>query len=113
MDFSDNLTIPFECNYPEVPCYFGRLLADNNGMKDTLNKYDLKKRLYLGPTSLDHSLALIMCNLARVKKNDFVYDPFVGTASILIGASHLGSMCFGSDIDIRVLKGGMYAGYHP
>ena len=110
IDFSDNLNIPFNEQYPIVPSYFGRLLTDNNHMKDILNKYDLKKRLYLGPTSLDHSLALIMCNLTRIRKNDFVLDPFVGTASILIGASHLGGICFGTDIDIRVLKGIMYAG---
>jgi tRNA (guanine10-N2)-methyltransferase len=49
-----------------------------------LKKYDLKKRFYLGPTSLDHALAFIMANAARVKRGGFVLDPFVGTASILV-----------------------------
>ncbi len=37
-------------------------------------------------------------------------DPFVGTASILVGASHFGAHCTGFDIDMRVLKGNMHAG---
>jgi tRNA (guanine10-N2)-methyltransferase len=49
-----------------------------------LRKYDLKKRFYLGPTSLDHSLALIMNTISRVRPGCTVLDPFVGTASILV-----------------------------
>lgn len=48
-----------------------------------LRKYDLKKRFYLGPTSLDHSLGLIMSTISGVKSGSVVLDPFVGTASIL------------------------------
>lgn len=94
---------------PQVPCYCGRLLA-RGGMRDELRKYDLKKRLYLGPTSLDHSLALIMANLAGAKKGSMALDPFVGTGSILVALSHFGAHCTGMDIDVRVLKGAMYAG---
>ena len=86
-----------------VPCYCGRLLA-RGGMREELRKYDLKKRLYLGPTSLDHALALIMANLAGAKPGCMALDPFVGTASILIALSHFGAQCFGTDIDVRVLK---------
>ena len=32
-----------------IPCYLGRLLA-HGGMREELKKYDLKSRLYLGPT---------------------------------------------------------------
>lgn len=94
---------------PQVPCYCGRLLA-KGGMRDELRKYDLKKRLYLGPTTLDHSLALIMANISGVKRGSMALDPFVGTASILIALSHFGAHCTGMDIDVRVLKGAMYAG---
>jgi tRNA (guanine10-N2)-methyltransferase len=59
-------------------------------MKDVLRKIDLKKRLYLGPTTLDHHLTLILCNLARVQPGFLAYDPFVGTASILVALTHLG-----------------------
>lgn len=36
---------------PEVPCYFGRV-AGIGGMKKIQEKFNLKNRLYLGPTSL-------------------------------------------------------------
>lgn len=49
-----------------------------------MNKYDLKKRLYIGPTSLDHSLAILMANASMIKKGSIVLDPFVGTASLLV-----------------------------
>ena len=38
-------------------------------------------------------------------KNERVYDPFVGTGSLLIPPSYFGCKTFGSDIDIRVLRG--------
>lgn len=46
------------------------------------SKYNLKLRPYLGPTSTDHELALLMANQGQVSPGDFVYDPFVGTGSI-------------------------------
>ena len=35
-----------------------------------------------------------------------VYDPFVGTGSILVAAAHLGAITLGADIDIRVIRDG-------
>lgn len=46
-----------------------------------------------------------MANQGQVKPGDMVYDPFVGTGSIAIACTHYGSTQFGSDLDIRVLKG--------
>lgn len=34
--------------------------------KGLLDVYTLKKRLYLGPTSMDTELALVMCNMGQV-----------------------------------------------
>lgn len=93
----------------DVPTYFGRLLS-RGGMKETLKVHDLKKRLYLGPTSLDDSLALILANISGVQSGMLAYDPFVGTASILVALTQLGAVCTGSDIDPRVLRGEMHAG---
>ena len=42
----------------------------------------------------------------QVKKGDLVYDPFVGTGSILVAASYYGAVTLGSDIDARVVKDG-------
>lgn len=32
-------------------------------------------------------------------------DPFVGTGSILVACANFGAFCFGTDIDVRVLRG--------
>ena len=113
MDFSHfkqtNQKLIF-CPDPEdLYCFFGQQLSIG-GMREELKKYSLKSRLYLGPTSLDTSLSFIMMNIAAVQRGSVVLDPFVGTASLLITAAHHGALCFGTDIDIRVLKGNMYAG---
>lgn len=40
-----------------------------------------------------------------MNKTDFIYDPFVGTGGLLIPCSHFGALCFGTEIDKRVLQG--------
>ena len=45
--------------------------------------------------------------LMQVRRGHLVYDPFVGTGSILVAASHFGAHTFGADIDIRVVRDGM------
>ena len=35
-----------------------------------------------------------------------VYDPFVGTGSLLVAAAHLGAVTLGADIDVRVVRDG-------
>lgn len=91
------------------PTFFGRKVCDG-GMKDELRKYSLKKRVYLGPTSLDDALGMILCNMGLVQKQMFAYEPFIGTGSIAIAMTHFGAMVTGSDIDPRVLRGDMHAG---
>ncbi len=65
----------------------------------------LPMRAYLGPTSMNSRLSVIMSNMAQVKCGSVVLDPFVGTGSILVPASTLGAMCIGMDIDGRILAG--------
>ena len=40
-----------------------------------------------------------------MKTGDLVYDPFVGSGSIALAMSHFGAHVFGSDLDMRVLRG--------
>jgi tRNA (guanine10-N2)-methyltransferase len=68
-------------------------------------QYSLKKRLYLGPTSMDSELSFIMTNLGHVQAGSMVMDPFVGTGSILLSCALRGAYCVGTDIDLRVLRG--------
>ncbi|CAI2370942.1 unnamed protein product [Moneuplotes crassus] len=84
----------------EVAC-----MSWKNNTSNFYAKYDLKARPYLGPTSTSHELAFLMANQAELKEGDLVFDPFVGTGSILIACSALKAFCFGSDIDLRVLQG--------
>lgn len=54
---------------------------------------------------MDPQLSLIMANQALVQKGDIVLDPFVGTGSLLVAASHFGGYTIGTDIDFLMLHG--------
>ena len=84
--------------------YFGREVG-RGAREHLISRLDLKKREYLGPTSMDHEIALLMANMAHARPGALVLDPFVGTGSNLIACGIFGAHCFGTDIDIRVLKG--------
>lgn len=86
--------------------YFGLEVAKSKIKRCSFhNKYNLPQREYLGPTTTDIELALLMANQGQVSENSVVLDPFVGTGGILLAASHFGAICYGGDIDMRVLKG--------
>ena len=91
-----------------IAYYFGRVLGGrmrNNGGSRGLEHYSLKSRPYLGPTSMDDELSFVMTSLGKVTKGTIVFDPFVGTGSILLSCAMRGAYCIGSDIDIRVIRG--------
>jgi tRNA (guanine10-N2)-methyltransferase len=108
---------------PPLAVYFGRALCGarlfqrqivttthslGDDVKNTTTRIDawsLKNRVYLGPTSMDAELSLVMTNLGQVQKSHVVLDPFVGTGSILLACALRGAHCIGTDIDIRVLRG--------
>ena len=46
-----------------------------------------------------------MANQGLVKPGHLVYDPFFGSGSIGIACNYLKARTFGSDLDIRILKG--------
>ncbi|CAG8455026.1 13225_t:CDS:10 [Acaulospora morrowiae] len=83
--------------------YFGRLIASGN--RDLINKYNLKKRSYIGNTSMDAELSLVMANQALATAGKLIYDPFVGTGSFLFTCAHHGAYTMGSDIDGRQIRG--------
>ena len=49
-----------------------------------------------------------MANQAKIGKGSMVLDPFCGTGSLLLSAAHFGSISFGADIDLQVLRGNKY-----
>lgn len=92
-------------NVPEQPeaILFGRLIS--HGQRDLIQKLSLKTRKFIGNTSMDPALSLLMANQCAVKAGDLVFDPFVGTGSLLVTAAHFGAYVFGSDIDYLMLHG--------
>ncbi|KAK9842023.1 hypothetical protein WJX81_004620 [Elliptochloris bilobata] len=94
-------------NVPEVAeprVYFGRQVAASN--RRVISNYALAQRAYIGPTSMNTEVAFIMCNLAQVRRSSLVYDPFVGTGSLLLAAASMGAVTLGADIDVRVVRDG-------
>eukprot|EP01063_Lacrimia_lanifica_P020583 TRINITY_DN27884_c0_g1_i1.p1 TRINITY_DN27884_c0_g1~~TRINITY_DN27884_c0_g1_i1.p1 ORF type:complete len:576 (+),score=198.21 TRINITY_DN27884_c0_g1_i1:76-1728(+) len=86
---------------PLTRVYFARLLGV--GARKDFDAYSLKTRAYIGTTTMVPELCMLMANIACVKKNSLVWDPFCGTGSTLVSSAHYGAHCFGSDLDGRAL----------
>ncbi|KAG7626655.1 putative tRNA (guanine(10)-N(2))-methyltransferase [Arabidopsis thaliana] len=84
--------------------FFGREVGFAD--RKLLPTFQLKSRTYLGPTAMDAEMAFLMANQAKATSGKLVYDPFVGTGSILVSAARFGAMTMGADIDIRVVRDG-------
>ena len=90
---------------PPLGVYFGRILGGPRKGRNGLELYNLKNRVFLRLTSMDAELSFVMTSYGQVQKGSVVYDPFVGTGSIILLSCALrGAYCIGSDIDIRILK---------
>ncbi|KFG86631.1 RNA methylase family protein [Metarhizium anisopliae] len=83
--------------------YLGRLVGKSS--RETVLKFDLKKRGYISTTSMDSELSLITANIALAGPGKLFYDPFVGTGSFPIACACFGAMAWGSDIDGRSMRG--------
>ena len=46
-----------------------------------------------------------MANMVLADKGKLIFDPFVGTGSILVAAASMGAVCMGTDIENNVLHG--------
>lgn len=85
--------------------WFGRQIQLSARVLGVLDKYDLKRRKYIGTTSFEAELSLVTCNIGQVSAGKIVYDPFAGTGSFLVAAANFGGIPIGSDIDPRILRG--------
>ncbi|KAJ3628173.1 hypothetical protein MTP99_015497 [Tenebrio molitor] len=88
---------------PKLPydVFFGRWVA--SGLRQLIQKLSLKTRKFIGNTSMDPQLSLLMANQAKVKSGDIVLDPFVGSGSLLVAAAQFGGYVVGGDIDYLML----------
>ncbi len=64
-----------------------------------------KHRPFRKPVTLPPRLARAMVNLAEAPLGGTVLDPFCGTGSILLEASHLGYRVTGADVDAEMVRG--------
>lgn len=55
-----------------------------------LKDISLKTRKFIGNTSMDPQLSVLMANQALVAPGHLVMDPFVGTGSLLVPAAKFG-----------------------
>lgn len=71
----------YEANVPASTAKpFSFQIAD--GQRDLIRSHSVKNRHFIGNTSMDAGLSFIMANHAKVKVNDLVFDPFVGTGKL-------------------------------
>ena len=65
--------------------FFGRCIGE--GKRDLIGRLSIKTRKFIGNTTMDPTLSLLMANLTAVRDGDLVLDPFAGTGSILVAAA--------------------------
>lgn len=95
-------SVPLGLEHPSK-IFFGRYLAPS--ARETVLKFDLKKRDYISTTSMDSELSLVSANIALAGRGKLFYDPFVGTGSFPVACAHFGAISWGSDIDGRSIRG--------
>lgn len=84
--------------------HVGRKVA--NGLaRELVAKMDVKKRKYIGNTTMEAQMSLIQAGMALAGPGKVIYDPFAGTCSLLLAAAALGAHVLGSDIDGRMMRG--------
>ena len=83
--------------------YVGLQIAEIN--RTQFEKRKVQYRPFFSPISLHPKIARVLINLANVKKNDKLLDPFCGTGGILLEAGLIGVKIIGSDIEEEMIKG--------
>ncbi len=98
-------------NLADHPCrvFFGRFVGE--GRRDLVTRLSIKKRRFIGNTTMDPQLSLLMANLACVKEGDLAMDPFVGTGSLSLACAQFGARCLGGDIDFLMLHARLRKSY--
>lgn len=76
-------------------------LCGRRGLFATLQRYHVSARPHQGLTAIKPELAFLMSNLAGLTEaSPLILDPFAGTGSLLLAASHLGLLPCGADIEL-------------
>lgn len=89
-----------EKEYKPLRCILGRLIAEGPNIQ---HNYDIKRRPYIGQTTMDELSSHLAASSAPISSGSLVLDPYCGTGSLLIAAANLGAMVVGSDVDADCL----------
>jgi tRNA (guanine10-N2)-methyltransferase len=74
------------------------------GKQAIVKSFNLKDRCFISNTTMDPLLSLVMANMGLARENTIVYDPFVGSGSLLLSAAYFGSCVLGADLDFNLLS---------
>lgn len=88
-----------------VHYYLGRQLDDMPYGRRLIESMAVSKRLYYGNTTMEASMSLRMALMAMAGPGKLVYDPFMGTGSMLHTAAKFGAYVYGSELDGRQIRG--------
>lgn len=86
-----------------IQILFGKWIVDSR--RKNISLLSLKQRKFIANTSMEPTLSLLMANIAKIKDNDLVLDPFVGSGSLLVSAAYCGAFVLGTDIDYLLIHG--------
>lgn len=84
--------------------YFGKRVGVSRA-RPIINVHDIKKRAFFGNTSMEAEMGLLTAGQTLPAPGKLMYDPFVGTGSLLYAVAHWGAFVIGSDIDARQFRG--------
>lgn len=87
-------------------CWLGLHITSCTAGCAIADSFSLKKRPFLSTTAMPANYSCIMANCAHVSSNSLTWDPFCGSASIMLICARFGAKTIVSDIDYRVLHGG-------
>ncbi|KAL7418709.1 hypothetical protein Q5752_006392 [Cryptotrichosporon argae] len=84
--------------------YFGKKVGVSRA-RPLITAHSIKTRAYYGTTSMEAEMGFLTATQALPAPGKIIYDPFVGTGSLLYAAAHWGAYVIGSDIDGRQMRG--------
>ena len=103
-----NLESDINAGQPQPPHHVYLLLKISPSTSPTVRELaelsDVKKRAFIGTTTLPADRALLMSNLGLVGTGMTVLDPFCGSGGLLLSSALMGARVVGSDVDAELLS---------
>ena len=103
-----SLESDFGAGQPQPPHHVYLLLKVPSSTTPTVRELaelsDVKKRAFIGTTTLPADRALLMSNLGLVGTGMTVLDPFCGSGGLLLSSALLGASVVGADVDAELLS---------